>query len=118
MSQHTTIRSEAKKKAAYNKLEIKQSTTELAIIKPDPISSDGSAQNLVNPVEEKGYEVNRKEHIPILILLTIGMMLQLAGDTFTVAAGLLICVTVCVLVCFTVLISAIFPNDYASSAAD
>ena len=116
MSPYAAIKSEAKKKVAYNKLEIEQSATELAVIKPEPINSDDLAQNLGNPIEEKGYEVNRKEHIPILILLTIGMMLQLAGDAFAVAAGLLICVSVCVLVCFTVLISALFPNKDSKSA--
>jgi len=116
MSPHPTTRSEAGKKVAYSKVQIKQSATELAVIKPMPINSDDFAQNLANPVEEIDYEVNRKEHIPILILLTIGMMLQLAGNAFTVAAGILICVSVCVLVCFTVLISAIFPNKDSNSA--
>jgi hypothetical protein len=116
MSPHPTIKSEARKKVAYNEFQIKQNATEIAAIEPQLNNPENLAQNLANPVEDKGYEVNRKEHIPILILLTIGMMLQLAGNTFAVAAGVLICVSVCVLVCFTVLISAIFPNSDSKSA--
>lgn len=61
-----------------------------------------------NATEKMGY-------IPILIMLSTGMILQLSGNSFCISAGLLICVSICALICISVFISAILYNEKSIS---
>lgn len=81
---------------------------EASTIKP----KEATVDNLMGNLDEQNTQ---KGHIPFLILLVIGMILQITGSTFCVLAGTLVCVSVCGLICVWVCFSAVFSRKESNS---
>jgi len=86
----------------------------IGTIRPEKANADSSIDNLIDNLE--GHNT-QKGHIPVLIFLAIGMVLQLTGVAFFVLAGTLICVSVCGLICLWVCASAVFSHNDEDSVS-
>jgi hypothetical protein len=76
---------------------------------------EANMHNLMGNLEEHNTQ---KGHIPFLVFLVIGMILQLTGNTFCVMAGTLICVSACGLICIWVCISAVLSHNESRSLSE
>jgi hypothetical protein len=75
-----------------------------------------SKQNFLSQATQQNKGTEKMGYIPILIMLTTGMILQLSGNSFCISAGILICVSLCTLICISGFLSAIFSNEEAFSS--
>ena len=83
--------------------------------KTEGLNKDYSKQKVTVRAAKQENATEKMGYIPILIILTTGMILQLSGNSFCVSAGLLVCVSICALICISVFISAILYNEKSIS---
>jgi hypothetical protein len=87
----------------------------ISAIKTEGLNEDCSKHKVTVQATQQENVTEKMGYIPILIMLTTGMILQLSGNSFCVSAGLVVCVSICSLICISVFISAILYNEKSIS---
>ena len=79
--------------------------------KTEGLYEDYSKQKVIVQTAQQENATKKMGYIPILIMLTTGMILQLSGNSFCVSAGPFVYVSICALICISVFISAVLYNE-------
>jgi hypothetical protein len=111
MEQRNIKKKWTEKKGNRATLLIETRMIEVDAIKPDK----ANVHNLMGNWKE---HISQEGHIPFLVFLVIGMILQLTGNAFCVMAGTLLCVSACGLICIWVCTSTVFSHNESISLSE